>query len=126
MGTRRYVAQKMQINAAWSSIFQFVVGDPPVPQSLATWTLNGRVQRVNLPNNNLDLTSRMHLMADTSQLSISLTPADTDFLGVGRIVFEVLRVSPLPQRPILKFYIDNNDGVATGLLVQPVRNLYVR
>jgi hypothetical protein len=125
MGTRRYTAQKMQVNAAWSSIFQFTVGNPPVPQSLATWTLSGKVQRVNLPNNNLDLTSRMHVGVDTSQLMISLTPVDTDFLGVGRIVFEVLRVSPLPQRPILKFYIDNNEGIATGLQVQPIRSLYV-
>jgi hypothetical protein len=112
----------MQTNSAWSSVFQFTIGTttPPVPLSLSTWTLTGKVQRVNLPNNQLDLTPRMSLGTDTSQLTISLTDADTALLGVGNIVFEVLRINPPPQRPILKFYIDNYDGVASGLVVIPV------
>jgi hypothetical protein len=120
MGTRRYITQKMQVNAAWSSIFQFMVGNPPVPQSLSTWTLIGTAQRANLPNNNLDLVPRMDLGTDTSQLIISLTNLDTASLGVGRIVFEVLRIDPPPYRPILKFYIENNDGVASVPAVQPL------
>jgi hypothetical protein len=110
----------MQTNSAWSSIFQFTCGTPSVPLSLASWTLTGKAQRVNLPNNQLDLMPKMNLGTDTSQLTISLTDADTALLGVGRIVFEVLRINPFPQRPILKFYIDNYDGVASGVVVMPV------
>src|SRR5215467_8746513 len=102
MSDRRYVCQKMQTNAAWSSIFQFTVGNPSVPQDLSTWVLRGKCQRTNLPNNFLDLIPRMTLGDDTSQLIISLSELDTLSLGVGRIVFEVLRVQPLPQRPILR------------------------
>jgi len=114
MSNRLYVAQKMQTNAAWSSVFQFTVGNPPVPQDLSTWILKGKCERVNLVNNFLDLVTRMDLGTDTSQLIISLTQDDTLFLGPGRIVFEVLRVDPPPQRPILKFYIENNPGVVDG------------
>jgi hypothetical protein len=117
---KRYVTQKMQTNAAWSSIFQFTVGTPPVPQDLSTWTLRGKCQRTNLPNNYLDLVPRMVLGVDTSQLVISLTDADTLKLGVGRIVFEVLRVDPPPQRPILRFFVENTLGVADSLYVMPV------
>jgi hypothetical protein len=119
MTIRRYVAQKMQVNSAWSSIFQFTVGNPPIPQNLSTWSLRGKCQRTNLPNNWLDLIPRMDLGTDTSQLIISLTELDTFQLGIGRIVFEVLRVSPPPQRPILKFYIENHAGVVDMLTVMP-------
>ena len=112
MGTKQYICQKMQTNAAWSSAFQFTVGTPPVNQDLSSWTLTGMCQRSNLPNNNLDLVPRMSLGTDTSQLIIALTEDDTLALGVGRIIFEVLRTDPLPRRPILRFYIENNQGIA--------------
>jgi hypothetical protein len=61
----------------------------------------------------------MELGTDTSQLIISLTQNDTAALGIGRIVFEVLRVDPPPQRPILKFYIENTAGVVDNLYPMP-------
>jgi len=121
---KRYVTQRMVTNSAWSSIFQFTVGTPPVPQDLSTWTLRGKCQRTNLPNNNLDLVPRMTLGLDTSQLIIALTDVDTLKLGVGRVVFEVLRVDPPPQRPILRFFIENTIGVVDNLFVTPVVGRY--
>lgn len=115
MSVCRYTAQRMQTNSEWSTTFRFTIDNPPVPQSLATWTLIGKCQRVNLPNTYLDLIPRMNIGDDdTSQLIISLSKDDTLMLGVGRIVFEVLRVDPIPQRPILKFFIDNFNGVMDG------------
>jgi hypothetical protein len=109
---RFYNSQRMQTNAAWNSLFQFVVGNPPIPFSLATWTLKGNAKRVNLPSKSIDLDTKLVLMDDdTSKLLISLTEDDTNLLGVGKIVFEILRIDPAPQRPIVKFYIENHAGV---------------
>jgi hypothetical protein len=110
----------MQTNSAWTSVFQFVVGNPPIPFSLATWTLIGTATRTNMPNKAVDLANKMSLMDDTSQLMISLVEDDTSLLGVGRIVFEVLRTDPGPQRPILKFYVENHAGVVIPPVVMPV------
>jgi hypothetical protein len=112
---RRFNAQRMQDNSAWSTTFQFMTGPQGalVPLSIASWSVKGTAQRVNLPNScSLDLATRISLMPDPSQLQIALSQDDCSLLGVGVIVFELLRVDPPPQRPILKFFINNYEGVA--------------
>jgi hypothetical protein len=111
---KRYVVQSMQTNSDWCNTFQFTIGDPPVPQDISDWTLKGECRRTTLPNTYLDLAPRVDLGVDTSTLTITLSKDDTLFLGVGRIVFELLRVLPSPQRPILRFYINNILGVVDG------------
>jgi hypothetical protein len=101
---------RMQTNAAWYGIFQFTMQN--IPYSIAGWTLQGLAQKVNVPIRNVDLSTRMALMTDSSKLKITLSEDDTFLLGVGRIQFEVLRMDPLPQRPILRFYIQNYEGIA--------------
>ena len=112
--SRRLISQRMQTNSDWSSVFKFVVGLPPIPQNLSTWIIEGVARRENLPSNYVPLAigTRLALGEDPSQLTISLSSDDTQALGAGRVVFEILRISPVPQRPILKFYIENNLGVA--------------
>ena len=113
----RYQSQRMQTNSDWSSVFQFTdSSSPPVPVHIADWTLMGTVRRTNKKNVELDLTARMEVEDDTGQLVISLSEADTNYLGVGTIVFEVLRTDPLPLRPILRFYVNNYAGVAGDVL----------
>lgn len=113
MSTKRLTAQRMSTNADWSNVFKFVVGLPPIPQNLSTWTIVGTVCRDNMSTLSLPLFvgTRLALGVDTSQLIVSLTALDTKFLGAGKVVFEILRTSPPPQRPILKFYIENHLGV---------------
>jgi hypothetical protein len=111
--SHRYNIQRMQTNAGWAATFQFMSGPPEalVPLSIASWSVQGTVQRVNLPSNSLDLATRMTLLTDPSQLKITLSEDDCFMLGAGLIVFEILRVDPSPQRPILKFFVNNYEGV---------------
>jgi hypothetical protein len=111
----------MQTNAEWSSVFQFTdSSNPPVPIHIAGWNLIGTARRTNKQNIGLDLTSRMEVEDDTSLLAISLSEADTEYLGVGTIVFEVLRTDPAPLRPILRFYVNNYAGIAGVPIVNPL------
>jgi hypothetical protein len=106
-----YEAQRCQTNADWSTTFQFMAGTSATPVPIDSWTLQGRVQRTNLPGINLDLTAKMAVGTDPSTLTITLSKYDTLYLGAGRLVFEVLRASPTPVRPILKFFLENYPGV---------------
>jgi hypothetical protein len=118
----RYTCQRLQTNAEWNSIFQFVSGKDSLspPQPISDWTLTGIAKRINKANIELDITPRMTIGDDPSQLTISLSTDDTAYLGVGIIVFEVLRIDPLPLRPILRFYINNYLGIANPVYVMPV------
>jgi hypothetical protein len=105
---------RMQTNSAWSSFFQFIIGTPPIPYPIKAWLVKGVARRINLPETkyvDLALGGRLTLTTDPSQLKVTLTEDDTLFLDVGRIQFEILRIDPLPQRPILKFEIENYAGV---------------
>jgi hypothetical protein len=108
-----YVAPRCQTNADWSTTFRFNDGQQPAPSPIPidSWTLQGKVERLTLPHNWLDLTSQMVVGDDPSTLTIFLTKVDTYILGAGRLVVEILRIDPPPIRPILKFYMTNHQGV---------------
>jgi hypothetical protein len=118
-----YEVQRCQTNSDWATTFQFMSGNPATPLPIDSWTLQGKVQRTNLPANSLDLTYKLAVGVDPSQLTISLSKYDTLFLGAGRLVIEVLRVNPVPVRPILKFYFENHPGVVPldAPVVSPLR-----
>jgi len=73
----------------------------------------GTAERTNLIDNSLPLAmgSRLSLGGGIGQLIINLSEDDTAFLDVGKISFEIIRTDPLPQRPVLKFFIQNYKGL---------------
>jgi hypothetical protein len=106
----------MQTNSEWSTIFQFQTthsGGIPISVDISSWTMIGTAERTNLIDNSLPLAmgSRLSLGGGIGQLIINLSEDDTAFLDVGKISFEIIRTDPLPQRPVLKFFIQNYKGL---------------
>jgi hypothetical protein len=89
-------------------------GSSGVPISIADWTLTGIAQRVNKQNVQLDLTARMELGDDQSQLIISLSADDAAYLDAGTIVFEVVRVSPSLSHVTVTTLPERRGPASTG------------
>jgi hypothetical protein len=105
----RINVERMQTNAAWSlPPVHFQSGMPPDDLDISTWTLGGTAKGV---QSSLDLAQADRLSAPGGDLLVALSAADCAALGAGRVDIEVLRLSPAPVRPILRFAIDNHAGV---------------
>jgi hypothetical protein len=101
----------MQTNAVWiTPAIVFTTGTPPQNIDVSGWEMSGVARRnaVSLP-----LTfGNGRLAFGSGGIVIRLSVGDTAALGVGRVDIEVMRLSPPPApRPILRFAIENHQGV---------------
>ena len=119
----RYFAQRMMTGCEWGVVFQFLtdVNGVPYPLDISLWTIAGVCRRTNFIDNTFPLQLGDRLSFGTmGQLIIQLSAADTTFLDVGNISFELFRTDPPPYRPILKFFIQNYQSTLAPYSVMPV------
>lgn len=105
-----YTVQRLQNNAAWSAEFTFANTD------LTGWVMVGRAQSMKNSAKYVDISTANGQIevsnAEAGTFSITLSTAETANLTVGQVVFEVMRTSPAPKRPVLRFTITNHEGIA--------------
>lgn len=107
----RFRVPRMQTNAAWQMPpIAFRAGSSPQPVDIRAWVLGG-VARSAAGALTLDLINGRLMIGDDGRLAISLSQADCAALGEGRIDFEVMRLTPEPTRPLLRFATINHQGL---------------
>lgn len=101
---------RMQTNAAWiSPAITFKAGNPSAIVSAAGWTFSGVALGAN--GSRIDLATQSRMTVADGKLTIALTIGDCASLGPGRVQFEIMRQSPSPTRPVLRFALNNVAGL---------------
>lgn len=103
-----HTSPRMQVNADWTQSFDFQV-------NAASWTIHGRAASTKNSANYVNLNSNNLIWSDANNgvLQVYLTKNNCATLGVATINIEVIRTDPTPIRPILRFIVQNNAGIAS-------------
>jgi hypothetical protein len=106
-----YSAQRLQTNASWAAQFTFTGID------LTGWEMTGRAKSTKNSQKFVDLSiGGGQLVLDDAAagtFSVRLTPEEAAELGEGTIIFEIMRDSPTPRRPVLRFTVRCHPGIAS-------------
>ncbi len=102
-----YVAPRMQTNADWVAQFTFAGAD-----DCTSWQVSGRAQSTRAAAKGVDLVQGDHLQwVGPRTIEVRLSLDDCDAIGACLVEFELMRNSPTPVRPFLKFQITNHQGL---------------
>jgi hypothetical protein len=102
-----YVAPRMQTNADWVAQFTFSGAD-----DISSWTISGRAQSTKARGAGVDLVQGQHLtIVGPATVQVSLSVTDCSHLGACTVEFELMRETPTPVRPFLRFQIQNHQGL---------------
>jgi hypothetical protein len=105
-----FTTQRLQTNASWAAKFTFTGID------ITSWVLSGRAQSSVNSSKHVDLSITGGQItidnATAGTFSIRLSPTESAQLGEGTISFEVMRDTPTPRRPVLRFSIKSHPGIA--------------
>jgi hypothetical protein len=105
-------APRMYTNVAWVSP-SILLKAGGVPVDPTGWVIQGVAVQSKNSSKSVPLTlANGKLSVDSEKrIVIALTKTDCETLGVGDVEIEIIRISPAPRRPVLRFQIKNHKGL---------------